>query len=72
MDILEELGYVPCYVCGNHVQERQATLEHVIPRSKGGLLLRDNLSISHPKCNTRRGSKNIEPKGIIPTKRLNR
>lgn len=49
-------GCVPCFVCGRHVKEKHATLEHVIPRSKGGTDDMDNLSISHNACNARRGN----------------
>lgn len=49
-------GTVPCYVCGLHVEPKHATLEHVIPVSKGGTDDMDNLSISHRKCNQRRGA----------------
>jgi len=48
-------GTVPCFVCGRHVREKNATLEHIIPISKGGTDDMDNLSISHFQCNQRRG-----------------
>jgi 5-methylcytosine-specific restriction endonuclease McrA len=49
-------GNVPCFVCGKHVKEKNATLEHVIPLSNGGTDDIDNLSISHYQCNNARGS----------------
>lgn len=49
-------GYVPCFVCRLPVAESEATLEHVIPLSKGGTNRRDNLSISHRRCNNGRGA----------------
>ncbi len=51
-------GIVPCYVCGQHVSENVATLEHIIPLSKGGTDEMANLSISHYTCNNRRGNHN--------------
>lgn len=59
-------GTVPCFVCGRHVREKNATLEHVIPVSKGGTDDMHNLAISHWQCNQRRGaveSFNAEVKG---------
>jgi len=49
-------GIVPCYVCGKHVKEGNATLEHIIPLSLGGSDEMDNLSISHYQCNQARGN----------------
>ncbi len=49
-------GQCPCYVCGRHVKERHATLEHIVPISKGGTDDMGNLSISHNACNARRGN----------------
>lgn len=49
-------GTAPCFVCGKHVKEKNATLEHIIPKSKGGTDEMDNLSISHYQCNQRRGN----------------
>jgi 5-methylcytosine-specific restriction endonuclease McrA len=49
-------GFVPCYVCGQHVKRADATLEHILPRSRGGSDAGRNLSISHAKCNHARGS----------------
>lgn len=49
-------GRVPCFVCKTHVEKPDATLEHVIPRSKGGTDDMSNLAISHGKCNNQRGN----------------
>lgn len=49
-------GVVPCFVCGAHVTEEQATLEHVKPLSKGGTDAMSNLDISHAWCNQARGN----------------
>lgn len=52
-------GKVPCFVCKHHVARTRATLEHVIPRSRGGTDAYDNLSISHPICNHRHGAPEV-------------
>lgn len=49
-------GRVNCFVCGNPVEKRHATLEHIIPRAHGGGNNWSNLAISHSKCNCRKGS----------------
>lgn len=48
-------GQVPCYCCGRHVPKQHATLEHIIPKSRGGTDEMSNLSISHRYCNNKRG-----------------
>jgi 5-methylcytosine-specific restriction endonuclease McrA len=50
-------GKVPCFVCKEHVDYEDATLEHVTPQSLGGTDEMDNLSISHELCNKLRGNK---------------
>lgn len=47
-------GICPCYVCGMHVELKNATLEHIVDRSAGGTNAMDNLDISHAKCNHER------------------
>ena len=47
-------GAVPCWVCGEHVEHADATLEHIQPRSEGGNSHVENLAISHDACNNRR------------------
>ena len=44
-------GKVPCWLCGEHVEHADATLEHIQPRSEGGSSHQTNLAISHAKCN---------------------
>lgn len=46
-----------CFVCKKPVDKAQATLEHVIPVSKGGTDDMSNLAISHRICNQLRGNK---------------
>lgn len=45
-----------CWLCGKAFEYEKPTLDHVIPRSKGGNDQLDNLKIAHMKCNTSRGN----------------
>ena len=47
-------GQVPCWVCGLHVAQPDATLEHIQPLSDGGNSHQANLAISHSVCNNQR------------------
>jgi 5-methylcytosine-specific restriction endonuclease McrA len=47
-------GQVPCWVCGQHVEPADATLEHMQPLSQGGSSHLENLAISHAVCNRTR------------------
>jgi 5-methylcytosine-specific restriction endonuclease McrA len=50
-------GIVPCWVCREHVEPHDATLEHIQPLSEGGNSHLENLAISHGHCNNRRHAK---------------
>lgn len=50
-------GVVPCWVCGEHVLQGDATLEHIRPLSEGGNSHLENLAISHAVCNNQRRAK---------------
>lgn len=47
-------GVVPCWVCGEHVLQAAATLEHIKPLGEGGNSHAENLAISHELCNNQR------------------
>ena len=47
-------GHVPCWVCGEHGDREDATLEHSQPLSQGGSSHLENLAISHAVCNRQR------------------
>ncbi|MGF2208968.1 HNH endonuclease [Streptomyces albidoflavus] len=62
-EIFERDGFV-CWICGtealadvpkNHPQ--RATLEHVVPLSRGGAHTRANVRCAHLLCNLRKGGK---------------
>ena len=50
-----------CYWCGEQMNNRQydrreITLDHIVPKSKGGLAVRENLVAACRECNERRGN----------------
>lgn len=46
-----------CFVCKEHIATpEEATIEHIIPRSRGGSNSRTNLALSHRECNQAKGS----------------
>lgn len=51
--ILRRDGWV-CWLCG---QDGADTVDHVIPRSRGGESSDDNLRAAHRSCNARRGAR---------------
>lgn len=48
-----------CQYCGEKVTDKTATLDHVIPKGKGGGNNSANLKTSCRKCNSSKGSKDI-------------
>jgi 5-methylcytosine-specific restriction endonuclease McrA len=60
LQILARDGVVRCVVCGHPVSLRNATVEHIVPRSKlAGRTPKNNLGISHGSCNHRRGDADL-------------
>lgn len=47
-----------CWLCGLPVTFAGMTLDHVIPKSKGGTFAVANLRAAHQPCNQRRGNQN--------------
>jgi len=51
---------VPCCFCGKLLTLRQATIEHVVPKSRGGEFEFENLTLSCQPCNSKRGDTGYE------------
>jgi hypothetical protein len=49
-----------CVWCGRRLWRRDLTLEHVIPRSRGGHMTADNAVVACRSCNKRRGSRPVD------------
>jgi 5-methylcytosine-specific restriction endonuclease McrA len=44
-----------CYYCGREITDANFSLDHLLPVSRGGTFLHDNLDITCKKCNTIKG-----------------
>jgi len=44
-----------CFYCGTYIGKGSGTLEHVLPRSRGGLDSPDNLKLACSPCNSAKG-----------------
>jgi 5-methylcytosine-specific restriction endonuclease McrA len=53
-------GYL-CWLCGKDVEWADMTVDHVLPRSKGGTDRQSNLRCAHWLCNNKRGDKAPAP-----------
>lgn len=49
-----------CYLCGKKVRYTEMTIDHVIPRSKGGSNKLENLKPTHKSCNFIKADKIIK------------
>ena len=57
-ELIKVFGKVCCY-CGNKLYVKELTLDHVMPREKGGSNRVANILFSCRKCNSMKGTKNI-------------
>ena len=49
-----------CVWCGRELWRRDLTLEHVVPRSRGGHMTAENAVVACRSCNKRRGSRPVD------------
>lgn len=52
-----KLAFGVCCLCGEWVQPRHASMDHVHPLSLGGTHTWDNIQLVHLVCNLRKGAK---------------
>ena len=45
-----------CHICGKSVDPNRWDLDHLVPVSRGGGHISDNVAVSHVSCNRRRGA----------------
>jgi 5-methylcytosine-specific restriction endonuclease McrA len=59
-----------CWLCNKPVAIEDATRDHVIPKSLGGIGHRSNLRLAHADCNRLRGNGGFDNKGPETRKEL--
>lgn len=57
--LIERDGNI-CYLCGEYIPQRQRSIDHVVPLSKGGADDMSNYKLTHIKCNVDKGNDLIE------------
>jgi hypothetical protein len=60
VDLLLERDGPACVWCGREPWRRDLTLEHVVPRSRGGHMLPENAVLACGRCNRRRGARPVD------------
>ncbi len=57
-----------CQYCANYFPSDKLTMDHVLPKSRGGKNTWENLVAACMKCNQKKGSKTTKESGMIPLK----
>ena len=56
-----------CHLCGRPIAPGQYSIDHVIPRSKGGDVWDvDNMRPAHKRCNSSRGNRDVNRSAQLP------
>jgi 5-methylcytosine-specific restriction endonuclease McrA len=63
MDVFERDGWI-CQYCGIEVHQKTATLDHVVPRSKGGKTTFENTVTACGTCNSKKADKALIDSGL--------
>lgn len=58
-----------CQYCANYFPSDKLTMDHVIPKSRGGDNSWENLVAACKKCNQKKGSRTIKESGMNPLRR---
>mgnify|MGYP001410111451 CR=1 FL=1 len=54
-----------CQYCGNYFPPDKLTMDHVLPKSRGGKNTWENLVAACKKCNQKKGSRTVTESGMI-------
>jgi len=58
-----------CQYCGSQPRGNELTLDHIIPKSRGGKNTWENLVSACKKCNQKKGSRTPREAGMLPINR---
>lgn len=53
-----------CQYCGGRPPREEMTIDHVVPRSRGGRTVWENVVLCCSKCNTRKGNRQLNECGL--------
>ena len=59
-DVLYQQQNGSCRGCGDHMRQRNLTIDHIVPRSKGGSDDMENLQLLCQACNSMKGNRTQE------------
>ncbi|NLG29436.1 MAG: HNH endonuclease [Chloroflexi bacterium] len=54
-----------CQYCGEMLTRDEATVDHVLPKSRGGVTAWDNVVCACQSCNARKGSRTLAEAGMV-------
>ena len=57
---LYEIQKGRCYICGEIIAKSKMTIDHIIPKSKGGTMRVDNIALACSDCNAFKSSSSIK------------
>lgn len=70
LEVYERDGWI-CGICGDLVEKDEASLDHVVPMSRGGAHLYSNVQCAHLLCNIRKGASHGDLEAIdLPASEL--
>ncbi len=58
-----------CQYCANYFPLDKLTMDHVLPKSRGGINSWENLVAACKRCNQKKGSRTTKESGMIPLKK---
>jgi len=58
-----------CQYCANHFPDDKLTMDHVMPKSRGGKNAWENLVAACRKCNQRKGCRTTKESGMYPLRK---
>jgi hypothetical protein len=53
-----------CSYCGKEITQKEATIDHITPKSKGGLNVWENLALACKKCNCFKDDRTLKESGM--------